>query len=127
MTREYIARDPRTGLPLNVGRSKKVDKKIVSEVGPWVSIPDTDVLPLALGEIDQVQSRSLDKTPTHARAAGVRALGRFTARSIHDAHAAFFLALEHDEGAVRVAALDVRTEHAVCTYNDMFSSSPAFS
>ena len=53
MVREYIARDPRTGLPLNVARSKKVDKKIVSQTGPWVSISDVDVLPLARGEIDR--------------------------------------------------------------------------
>ena len=120
MTREYIARDPRTGLPLNVGRSKKVDKKIVSKVGPWVSIPDADVLPLALGEIEQVQSRYLDQTHTHDRAAGVRALGRFSGRMIHDAHAALMLALEHDEGDVRIAALDVLPEIAVRKSNELF-------
>ena len=113
MVREYIARDPRTGLPLNVGRSKKADKKIVNEIGPWVSIPDADVLPLALGEIDAVQSRYLDNTHTHHQAAGVRALGRFSGRLIHEAHAALMLAFEQDDADVRVAALDVLPEIAV--------------
>jgi HEAT repeat protein len=120
MVREYIARDPRTGLPLNVGRSKKADKKIVSEIGPWVSIPDADVLPLALGEIDAVQSRYLDKTHTHHQAAGVRALGRFSGRLIHEAHAALMLAFEQDDADVRVAALDVLPEIAVRKSNELF-------
>jgi hypothetical protein len=120
ITREYIARDPRTGLPLNVARSKKIDKKIVSEVGPWVSIPDADVLPLAKGEISEVQSRYLDQNHTHGRAAGVRALGRFSGRSINDAHGALLLAFEQDEAEVRVAALEVLPEIAVRKSSELF-------
>lgn len=120
MVREYIARDPRTGLPLNVARSKKVDKKIVSQTGPWVSISDVDVLPLARGEIDQVQTRYMDRTHTHDRSAGVRALGRFSGASIHDAHSALMVAFEQDEAEIRVAALDVLPEVAVRKSNELF-------
>ena len=67
MAREYIARDPRTGRPLNVAKPKRVDKTIVSETGPWVSIADADVFPLARGEIDHVVTRYLDENHTHGR------------------------------------------------------------
>lgn len=120
LTREYIARDPRTGLPLNVATTKHVDKKIVSQTGPWVSIPDGQILPLARGEIDQVESRYLDKNHTHGRAAGVRALGRLKGRSIHDAHSALMLAFESDEVDVRVAALEVLPEIAVRKSDELF-------
>jgi hypothetical protein len=120
LTREYIARDPRTGLPLSVAKTTRVDKTIVSQTGPWVSIPDGSILPLARGEIDQVESRYLDRNHTHGRAAGVRALGRFKGRSIHDAHSALMLAFESDQVDVRVAALDVLPEIAVRKSDELF-------
>ena len=51
MTREYIARDPRTGKPLNVGRSKSKKQYIEAQEGPWLAIKDSDIVALANGAI----------------------------------------------------------------------------
>ena len=120
MVREYIARDPRTGLPLNVAKSKRVEKKIHNEVGPWVSISDADVLPLALGQTSEVQTRYLDQNHTHGRAAGVRALGRFSGSRVHEAHKALLIAFEQDESSIKVAALNVLPEIAVRKSDELF-------
>ena len=120
MVREYIARDPRTGLPLNVAKSKRVEKKIHNEVGPWVSISDADVLPLALGQMSEVQTRYLDQNHTHGRAAGVRALGRFSGSRVHEAHKALLIAFEQDEATIKVAALNVLPEIAVRKSDELF-------
>ena len=120
MVREYIARDPRTGLPLNVAKSKRVEKKIHNEVGPWVSISDADVLPLALGQTSEVQTRYLDQNHTHGRAAGVRALGRFSGSRVHEAHKALIIAFEQDESTIKVAALNVLPEIAVRKSDELF-------
>lgn len=120
MAREYIARDPRTGLPLNVKETKHVDKTIASETGPWLSIPDADVMPLALGEIESVDTRYLDANHTHGRPAGVRALGRFSGRRIKDAHAALMIAFEQEEAEIRVAALQVLPEIAIRKSDELF-------
>lgn len=120
MVREYIARDPRTGLPLNVAKSKRVEKKIHSEIGPWVSIADAEVLPLALGELTEVQTRYLDQNYTHGRVSGVRALGRFSGSSVHAAHQALLLAFEEDDSKIKVAALEVLPEIAVRKSEELF-------
>ena len=51
MSREYIARDPRTGKPLNVAKSKSKKQYIEAQDGPWMAIKDSDIIPLANGEI----------------------------------------------------------------------------
>ena len=51
MTRDYIARDPRTGKPLNVARSKIKKQYIEAQEGPWLAINEPDIIPLANGNI----------------------------------------------------------------------------
>ncbi|MDA8690179.1 hypothetical protein N9M86_03740, partial [Euryarchaeota archaeon] len=46
MSREYIARDPRTGLPIHVAKPRKSSRKIEKKTGPWVSLSDHDVFSL---------------------------------------------------------------------------------
>ena len=43
LSREYIARDPRTGLPIAVAKQRKSKKKVKAETGPWVALSDEDV------------------------------------------------------------------------------------
>ena len=38
MSRDYIARDPRTGKPLNVKKSKSKKQYIEAQEGPWLAI-----------------------------------------------------------------------------------------
>ena len=54
MTRDYIARDPRTGKPLNVGKSKSKKQYIEVQEGPWLAINGPDIIPLANGEISGI-------------------------------------------------------------------------
>ena len=51
LSREYIARDPRTGLPIAVAKQRKSKKRVKAETGPWVALSDKDVLALARGEM----------------------------------------------------------------------------
>ena len=51
LSREYIARDPRTGLPIAVAKRRKSEKKIKVEKGPWVALSDEEVFSLLQGEI----------------------------------------------------------------------------
>ena len=55
MAKDYVARDPRTGLPIATGRQprKKGTKKQVT--GPWQECSRKDILALANGEIPQLQ------------------------------------------------------------------------
>ena len=49
LSREYIARDPRTGLPIAVAKQRKSVKKAKVETGPWVALSDDDVFSLLEG------------------------------------------------------------------------------
>ena len=62
LSREYIARDPRTGLPIAVAKQRKSKKKVKAETGPWVALSDEDVLALARGEMQAASVRWKDKT-----------------------------------------------------------------
>ena len=55
MAKDYVARDPRTGLPIATGRQprKKGTKKQVT--GPWQECSRKDILALANGEIPQLE------------------------------------------------------------------------
>ena len=53
MSREYIARDPRTGRPINVGSNRRQRKKRQVREGPWMAIPPQAVIPLATGELKE--------------------------------------------------------------------------
>lgn len=106
MSREYIARDPRTGLPLNVGSEPKRKKVIVEiEEGPWSIIRLEDIIPLASGEIESVIVNWKWKDTKLARPAGVRALSRLIGIQIQHVHKILEEALINSDGEVRIAAL----------------------
>ena len=63
MSREYIARDPRTGRPINVGGGRRQSKKREIREGPWMAIPPQAVIPLITGEIESYRSRMERKRP----------------------------------------------------------------
>ena len=96
MSKEYIARDPRTGKPLNVARSKSKKQYIETEQGPWMAIPDMDVIPLAMGIIDECKIPWRSKDYHLTRKDGIMALTRIKGARANEAHKALLLGLEDD-------------------------------
>ncbi|MGY8735861.1 MAG: hypothetical protein ACKVHN_07370, partial [Candidatus Poseidoniales archaeon] len=78
MSRDYIARDPRTGLPIQVGTEKKAKAKTnaKTERGPWQGLRKQDIIPLAKGEIETAKSVWTERDYQLTQVDGVRALQR---------------------------------------------------
>jgi hypothetical protein len=120
MSREYIARDPRTGLPIKVAKPRKSSKKIEKKTGPWVSLSDHDVFSLLNKESESAVIRWDSRSVTLHRVDALRALGRFHGARIHQAHTLLLKYLESDHAEERVAALDVLPEVAVLKSDELF-------
>jgi hypothetical protein len=106
MSREYIARDPRTGLPLNVGNAPKRKKvETVIDEGPWSIIRAEDIIPLASGAIESVTVNWKWKDLKLGKASGVRALSRLIGIQINQVHHILEEALINQDDEVRIAAL----------------------
>ncbi len=120
LSREYIARDPRTGLPIAVSKKRKSKKKMKTESGPWVALSDDDVLALARGEIGTVPIRWKDQTLSMDQTHAIRALGRFHGARIHQAHSLLLQGLESDAADIRVASLEVLPEVAISKSDELF-------
>ena len=93
MSREYIARDPRTGKPLTVARSKSKKQYIETEQGPWMAIPDMDIISLAMGIIDECKIPWRSKDYHLTRKDGIMALTRIKGARANEAHKALLLGL----------------------------------
>ena len=106
LSREYIARDPRTGLPIAVAKQRKSKKKVKAETGPWVALSDEDVLALARGDIEAASVRWKDQTLSLNQTHAIRALGRFHGARIHQAHSLLLQGLESESPEIRAASLD---------------------
>lgn len=120
MSREYIARDPRTGLPIKVAKTRKSSRKIEKKTGPWVSLSDHDVFSLLNKESDSAVIRWDSRSVTLHRVDALRALGRFHGARIHQAHSLLLKYLESELAEERVAALDVLPEVAVLKSDELF-------
>ena len=107
MAREYIARDPRTGLPIATGRrqTRKTSKK--ERIGPWMECTRQQILDLSTGANDVLNVDWNGGRHILGRVDGVQGLGRLKGVWADRAHASLLQALEDDDADVRVAALDV--------------------
>ena len=120
MTREYIARDPRTGKPLNVGKSKSKKQYIEAQEGPWLAIKDSDIVPLANGAISQYEVSWRSKKYELTREDGIIGLTRIKGHRAVEAHAALLMALEDDSPSIRVSALKALPEVATQKSDELF-------
>jgi len=120
LSREYIARDPRTGLPIAVAKQRKSVKKMKVESGPWIALTDDDVFSLLQGKIETASVRWKDKTISLDRVYAIRALGRFHGVRVHQAHSLLLTCLESDAAGDRVAGLEVLPEVAVLKSDELF-------
>ena len=120
LSREYVARDPRTGLPIAVAKRQKTAKKVKVETGPWSSLTDEEVLGLARGELSTASVRWMDKTVHLGRTDAIKALGRFHGMRVHQAHSLLLSGLESDDPEIRSASLEVLPEVAVLKSDELF-------
>ena len=107
MVREYIARDPRTGLPIATGRrqTRKTNKK--ERIGAWLECTRQEILELSTGQTKSLTVNWNGGRHALSRVDGVQGLGRLKGVWADRAHASLLQALESDDANVRVAALEV--------------------
>lgn len=105
MSRDYIARDPRTGRPINVGQGRRKSKRSDLKEGPWMAIPQQAVIPLATGEIETYRVGWKEKDYHMTRLDGIKALSILSGALAHDGHSILIESLMHDDPEVRIAGL----------------------
>ena len=105
MSREYIARDPRTGRPINVGSSRRRSKKREVREGPWMAIPPQAVIPLATGQIETYKVGWKEKDHHMSRLDGIKALSNLAGKMAHEGHRILLDCLMDDDPKIRVAGL----------------------
>jgi len=120
MARDYIARDPRTGKPINLQSSKVVEASFEPIEGPWSALLPEDAMSLAEGSLKQRDVLWLGTTHVMERRHGVRALSTVPQSMVRPAHELLLLALEDADEDVRVSALEVLPEFAVRRSEDLF-------
>ena len=105
MSREYIARDPRTGRPINVGGGRRQSKKREIRDGPWMALPPQAVIPLATGQIESYKVAWKEKDHEMNNLDGIRGLSNLGGSMAREAHKVLIDCLMDDDPMVRVAAL----------------------
>ena len=120
LTREYVARDPRTGKPLSVGKSRRKKQYIEVREGPWLAIADADIIPLANGELSDYPISWRSKKYSLQRVDGIIGLTRLKGHKAVSAHDSLLKALEDNEPKVRVAALKALPEVATQKSDELF-------
>ena len=120
MSREYIARDPRTGKPLNVKKSKSKKQYIEAQEGPWLAINETEIIPLANGEIMGYNVSWRSKQYSLTREDGILGLTRIKGHKAIEAHKSLLKALEDDNPSVRASALKALPEVATQKSDELF-------
>ena len=109
MSREYIARDPRTGKAIQKFNQTYQDEDIralLPQSGPWQRIPLQDILLLASGKVKKIELPINDGRGGFAgRIDGIKALNRVLGSDVDKAHSILLDALDDDYPDVRIAAL----------------------
>lgn len=115
-----MARDPRTGKPLNVTKSRRKKQYIETREGPWLAIQDTDIIPLANGDMSDYQISWRSKQYNLQREDGILGLTRLKGPKATAAHKSLLLALEDERPSVRVSALKALPEVATQKSDELF-------
>ena len=120
MAKKYVALDPRTGKPIRVGRSSGNDVPYEPVQGPWSALLAADAMSLAEGSLSEKEVRWKEEHVLLKQRDGVRALSTVPQSMLIPAHRLLLEAFEHEEEAVRVAALEVLPEFAVRKSDELF-------
>ena len=120
MSREYIARDPRTGRPINVGSNRRQRKKRQVREGPWMAIPPQAVIPLATGELKEYKVGWKEKDHYMQRLDGIKALSNLAGTLAIEGHKILLDCLMDDDPKVRAAGLFALPSVAESKPNELF-------
>lgn len=120
MGRNYIARDPRTGKPIEMDRTTTNEVSYEPVQGPWSALVPADSLNLAEGRIDEKSVRWKNESIVMTKRDGIRALSLVTQGMIPTAHQLLLDAFQAEEPDFRVAALEVLPEFAVRRSDELF-------
>ena len=118
--REYIARDPRTGRPINVGSNRRQRKKREVREGPWMAIPPQAVIPLATGELEEYKVGWKEKDHFMGRIDGIKALSNLAGAMAIEGHKILLDCLMDDDPKIRAAGLFALPSVAESKPNELF-------
>tara|TARA_Y100001968_G_scaffold127071_1_gene115932 strand:+ start:29200 stop:30486 length:1287 start_codon:yes stop_codon:yes gene_type:complete len=122
MSREYVARDPRTGRRISQKRTKKqIDiRSMLPSPGIWQRIPFHQIVILASGKVELIEIPRAEGGGLAKRTDGIRALNRVLSHDIEDGHKALCEALDDDDEKIRIAALEALPSFAIKKHKDLF-------
>ncbi|HIF46151.1 MAG TPA: hypothetical protein EYQ73_05080 [Candidatus Poseidoniales archaeon] len=120
MSRDFVARDPRTGRPIFAGRGDSSRKKVKVETGPYQALPPQVVIPLATGEIESYRVAFMEQDHTLGRLDGIRALSNLSGALAHQGHSILVDSLISDKVEVRIAALTALPSMAESCPDELF-------
>ena len=106
--KEYIARDPKTGMPLAFGKrgiSYKIDEAYRAPKGPWDAIKHYEIISICDGSIQALEVRWKEKPQLMTRTDAIRALPRIMREEPESVHKQLILALSDIKPEVRISAL----------------------
>ena len=104
---EYIARDPRTGLPIRKASSKSGRNlgPLTPPLGRWAVIPQHKIIPLARSDLAAVEIPLGDGGGFATRNDAVVALYRVSEDQLNRAHETLSESIDDDDPAVRLSAI----------------------
>ena len=104
---EYIARDPRTGLPIRKASSRSGRNlgPLTPPLGRWAVIPQDKIIPLARSDLAAVEIPSGDGGGFATRNDAVVALYRVFEDQLNRAHETLSESIDDDDPAVRLSAI----------------------
>jgi len=121
MSKRYIARDPRTGKPIQTGGTKARNEVTYEPTkGPWMALTHEEVMLLAEGEVPHHDVHWMGQAHRLERPEGVRGLSSVRHGLIRPAHGLLLKALADGNPNVRIAGLQVLPEFAVRRSDELF-------
>jgi len=104
---EYIARDPRTGLPIRKASSRSGRNlgPLTPPLGRWAVIPQDKIIPLARSDLAAVEIPLGDGGGFATRNDAVVALYRVSEDQLNRAHETLSESIDDDDPAVRLSAI----------------------
>jgi hypothetical protein len=120
MSREFVARDPRTGRPIFSGKEVSSRKKIKIESGPYQVLPPQVVIPLATGQIESYRVSYMEEYHHLGQLDGIRALSNLSGALAHQGHAILLESLISQQDEVRIAALTALPSMAETCPDELF-------
>lgn len=104
---EYIARDPRTGLPIRKASSKSGRNlgPLTPPLGRWAVIPQDKIIPLARSDLAAVEIPLGDGGGFATRNDAVVALYRVSEDQLNRAHETLSESIDDDDPAIRLSAI----------------------